>query len=204
MANYENLIPFIFHFAAGVYGKNGNQLSLPLDQQFEIAKCQGWSDDPDDPGGATMIDITLSTYTDYRRFKGIISTTKTDLHSISFDEWKDILKTIYWDKWHADAIKSQGIANILVDWTWASGYSSIRHAQKIIGSTPDGIVGPKTIAAINETDCFRLFHKIQSYRETYFRNCSASWKFLKGWLRRLYSIQPDGSFIINSTVINRQ
>jgi hypothetical protein len=31
------------------------------------------------------------------------------------------LKSLYWDKWKADQIKSQSVANILVDWVWASG-----------------------------------------------------------------------------------
>lgn len=32
MANYKQLIPFIFHFSSGVYGKNGSDLRLPLEE----------------------------------------------------------------------------------------------------------------------------------------------------------------------------
>jgi hypothetical protein len=28
---------------------------------------------------------------------------------------------MYWDKWKADKIENQSIANLLVDWVWTSG-----------------------------------------------------------------------------------
>ena len=196
MADFLKMLPLIFHFAAGVYGKNGENLSLPYDRQFQIAKTRGWSDDPDDPGGATMIDVTLRTYGSYRRMKGLTPPSMLDLRNISFAEWTEILKTMYWDKWRADEIASQGMANLLVDWIWGSGAKTIRNAQKIIGVKPDGIVGPKTIAAVNSCVGDDLFYEIRAAREKYYRSCHASWKYLNGWLRRLNAIRPDGSFDI--------
>lgn len=194
MAEFEKMIPFIFHFAAGVYGKDGVQLRLPLEEQFEIARKSGWSDDPDDPGGATMIDVTIATYTSYRRKHGISLTTKEDLRNISFAEWVEILKSMYWDRWKADHIESQGIANILVDWVWSSGFSTIKDVQRILGVKPDGIVGRETLAAINGMDSLALFNQIAEAREKYCRKCRGAWKYLNGWLRRLHAICPDGSF----------
>lgn len=194
MAEFEKMIPFIFHFAAGVYGKDGALLKLPVEEQFEIASKSGWSDDPDDPGGATMIDVTIATYTAYRRKHGISLTTKEDLRNITFAEWKEILKTMYWNHWQADRIESQGIANILVDWVWSSGFSTIKNTQRILGVKPDGIVGRETLATINRMDSLQLFHEIAGAREEYCRKCRGAWKYLKGWLRRLHAICPDGSF----------
>lgn len=188
------MIPFIFHFAAGVYGKNGSDLSLSLDQQFEIARRTGWSEDNDDPGGATMIDVTIATYTSYRNRAGFETTAKSDLRNISFKEWKDILKTMYWDRWRADEIESQGIANILVDWVWASGFKTIRNVQRLVGVAPDGIAGGVTIAALNRADSESLFAEIMEKRERYYRQCRGAWKYLNGWLRRLHAILPDGGF----------
>lgn len=191
MANSEKIIPFIFHFAAGVDVKS---LTLPLERQFEFARIKGWSDDPDDPGGATMIDVTLKTYTTYRKGHGRPKPTKSDLRNISFAEWSEILKTMFWDKWQADRIESQGLANLLVDWVWASGPKTIRTVQRIIGVKDDGIVGPRTLAALNKADSELLFSYILKTRETYYRNCSGAWKYLRGWLRRLHAISPDGTF----------
>ena len=201
MADFEKMIPFILHFAAGVYGKDGKQLELPLEEQFILAKRTGWSDDKDDPGGATMIDVTLSTYTHYRISKGLKKTAKKDLLNISFEEWKEILKTMYWDKWQGDYIESQGIANLLVDWIWASGYMVIKKAQKIIGVKNDGGVGPETISAINGADSGELYKSVFAAREEHYRQCRAAWKYLNGWMRRLNAIQPDGTFRIYGKII---
>lgn len=201
MADFQKMIPFIFHFAAGVYGKNGSDLRLPLEKQFNIARERGWSDDNDDPGGATMIDVTLTTFKFFRKCRALPEPDKEDLRNISLDEWTDILKSLFWNRWRADEIKSQGIANILVDWIWASGAKSIKDAQKIIGVVPDGIVGVKTISAINQADPDSLFGRLRYARTEYYKHCKAAWKYLPGWIRRLEAIQPDGSFKIYSTTI---
>lgn len=193
MAKFENLIPFIFHFAAGV---KAQFFSLPLHHQFEIARKTGWSDDPDDPGGATMIDVTLKTYAAYRRKHNISVTTKANLRNITFEEWKEILKKLYWDLWKADEINSPGMAHLLVDWVWASGPKSIRMAQKVIGVKADGIVGPITLEALNRQDPQILFSKLYEARKRYYRQCKGAWKYLKGWLRRLDAIRLDGTFNI--------
>jgi len=193
MANFEKLIPFIFHFAAGIHGKD---LDLPLHLQFEKARLTGWSNDPDDPGGATMIDVTIAAYATYRRKRNLPHPSDKDLHDISYDEWRDILKIMYWDRWRADEIHSQGLANILVDWIWASGTASIRKAQTIIGVKADGIAGSKTIYAINSSDARNLFKRIHTARENHYRHCRGAWKYINGWLRRLDAIRPDGSFSI--------
>ena len=81
----------------------------------------GFVDDPDDLGGATNMGVTIATYKVYRKRKGLSEPTEDDLKHLSNNEWIDILKSLYWDKWKADQIKSQSVANILVDWVWASG-----------------------------------------------------------------------------------
>lgn len=80
----------------------------------------GFVDDPDDLGGATNMGVTIATYKVYRKRKGLSEPTVDDLKHLSNNEWIDILKSLYWDKWKADQIKSQSVANILVDWVWAS------------------------------------------------------------------------------------
>ncbi len=185
MANYEKMIPFILQFAAGV---SGNDLTLPLEEQFGIARKRGWSDDPDDPGGATMIDVTLTTYTAYCKRKGRRAPTKSDLRAISFAEWCEILKTMYWDRCRGDEIDSQGVAEMIVDWVWASGPGVLKNVQRLLGTTPDGIVGPKTVAAINASDPSALFESLRSLRERHYRQCKGSWKYLRGWLRRLNAL----------------
>lgn len=150
----------------------------------------GFANDPADAGGATMKGVTITTYKLYRASKGVLSTTIDDLKAISDEDWTNVLKTMYWDKWQADKINNQSIANILVDWVWASGVYGIKIPQVILGVKQDGIVGAITLSAVNNyPDRKELFDKIVDERKLFIdRICAsrpANQKFKKGWLNRL-------------------
>lgn len=157
----------------------------------------GWSNDPADKGGPTMKGVTIAVYTAYRAKKGKKTPTQQDLKNITQEEWTDILKTMYWDRWKADQINSQSIANLLVDWVWASGLYGIKYPQKVLGVKDDGIVGPNTLYAINNyPDQKALFNKLWLRRKDHFVSIAnsrpANKKFLKGWLNRLNDLKWIG------------
>ena len=149
----------------------------------------GFVDDPDDLGGATNMGVTIATYKVYRKRKGLSEPTVDDLKHLSNNEWIDILKSLYWDKWKADQIKSQSVANILVDWVWASGNYGVKIPQQILNVKVDGIVGPKTIDAVNSRNPRELFDMIKIARfdfiEDICRKRPANNKFKRGWLNRI-------------------
>lgn len=150
----------------------------------------GFVNDPDDLGGATNKGITFATYCHYRKLKGISEPAiLDDLKNISDAEWTEILKTMYWDKWQADRINNQSVANILVDWVWASGVYGIKRPQKILGVQVDGIVGDKTINALNACDPMEIYFAIKNDRIRFIDEiCKArpaNEKFRKGWLNRI-------------------
>lgn len=140
MANAKKLIPFILKWEGG------------------------FVNDPDDLGGATNKGITIGTFGEYRKRKGLPPPTVQDIKNLSDKDWYEIFKTLYWDRWKADEIKSQSVADILVDWVWASGVHGIKRPQRILGVSPDGVVGSKTIAAINAADPKKLFDAIKADR----------------------------------------
>lgn len=150
----------------------------------------GFVNDPDDLGGATNMGVTLATYRQYRKSRNLPAPTVDDLKNLSREEWTDILKTYYWDRWQADRIRDQSIANILVDWVWASGVYGIRIPQQILDVTADGIVGKNTLAALHSyTPQAELFDRIKQARFEYInRICTsrpANQKFRKGWENRI-------------------
>lgn len=165
MANVQKLVPFILKWEGG------------------------FVNDPDDLGGATNKGITFATYKQYCKKKGFPEPTIEDLKGITDAEWTEILKTMYWDKWQADKIQNQSVANILVDWVWASGNNGIKRPQKILGVTVDGIVGEKTLAVLNAQDPGSLFEAIKADRIKFIDEiCKArpeNEKFRKGWLNRI-------------------
>ncbi|MBC8603942.1 peptidoglycan domain protein [Parabacteroides acidifaciens] len=153
----------------------------------------GFVNDPDDLGGATNKGITLSTYESFCRRKGYPKPTVERLKNISQTDWIEILKTMYWDKWKADQIMNQSVANILVDWVWASGGYGIKRPQKILGVKVDGIVGSLTISAVNACDSRELFYAIKSDRIKFIDEICESRpvnnKFKRGWLNRINAIK---------------
>lgn len=193
MAKIESLIPFILHFEAGVKKEH---LNKPIGELFAIAKKTGWADDPLDKGGATMCGVTLATYRAYRKKLGYNTTGKNDLKNIPYVHWREILKQMYWDKWRADEINNQSLANILVDWVWASGVHGIKIPQRILGLTADGIVGKQTISAVNAREAEVLFDVIHDERikfvEGIVRRNPSQAKWLNGWKRRINAITFEG------------
>lgn len=156
----------------------------------------GFVDDPDDLGGATNRGVTIGTYATYCKKKGYPAPTVERLKNLSEKDWAEILKTMYWDRWKADDIKSQSVANILVDWVWASGVNGIKIPQQVLGVTVDGIVGTKTLAALNARNPKELFEEIKEARvqfiEDICRKRPANNKFKKGWLNRINNLQYVG------------
>ena len=148
----------------------------------------GFVYDKDDLGGSTNMGVTLATY---RYVFGINNTTK-DLKRMTRVQWGVIFKKFYWDKWKADDIKDQNVANILVDWIWCSGSYGIKIPQRVLGVSVDGIVGSKTIAAINARDGRELFDTIKQERKDFIdRICQTrpqNRKFKNGWMNRINSL----------------
>lgn len=171
MANSSKLIPFILQWEGG------------------------FVNDPDDLGGATNKGITIDTFTEYKKRKGQKAPTVTDLKNISDAEWRDVFKSLYWDRWIADEIKSQAVANILVDWVWASGSHGIKRPQRLLGVKADGIVGKQTIAALNAMDAATLFKMIKDDRAKFIDEiCKArpkNEKYRKGWMNRINAIRYE-------------
>jgi len=150
----------------------------------KILKWEGGYAGNIDGATCTMKGVTLATY---RRFFGKEKTCK-DLKEITQAEWDYIFKKGFWDRCKADDIENQSIAELLVDWCWTSGVWGIKFPQRVLGVKDDGIVGPKTLAAINDyEDQEELFNKLWNRRKKHFQDIAKGGKakFLGGWLNRL-------------------
>lgn len=164
----------------------------------------GFSNHPADRGGATNRGVTIATWRQVGYDKdGDGDIDVADLKLITeADAVNRVMKPHFWDRWKADSIKSQSVANLVVDWVWASGKNGITGVQKLLGVKVDGIVGEKTLAALNAQPPRQLFDRIKAARVSFIngiiaRNPSQA-VFRNGWLRRLNYI-GYGSLTLNST-----
>lgn len=154
----------------------------------------GFSNHPADKGGATNKGVTIATWKQCGYDKdGDGKIGIEDLKTLTDEDVVNIvMKPHYWNRWKADRIRSQSVANILVDWVWGSGAHGITGVQKLLGVKVDGIVGEKTLAALNAQEPKLLFARIKKERVAFIQRIVSrrpSQKvFEKGWLKRLNCI----------------
>lgn len=174
----------------------------------------GFVNDPTDRGGATNKGVTITTWRQVGYDKdGDGDIDVDDLKLLTNEDVRDrVLVPHYWNRWKADTINDQKIANILVDWVWASGSHGIKIPQRLLGVNVDGIVGPKTIEAVNFADPKSLFLAIYDERVKFINNIversvseyekkigrkateaellkHTQKRFRKGWLNRLSELK---------------
>ena len=152
----------------------------------------GFVNDPKDRGGATNMGVTLNTWKSVGYDKN--GDKKIDVKDLKLlskeDVVKKVLKPYFWDKWRADEINNQSIANILVDWVYTSGKYGITKVQAMLNLKPDGVVGNKTLSAINDYPNQRqLFQRIKNERLAFIdrivKNNPSQRRFMKGWKNRV-------------------
>jgi len=177
MANHKLLAPFIL-FAEGGYVHNTA-----------------------DKGGETNKGITWNVWTS---FYGDTTASYNRFMVMQTDNWSQIFKKGYWDKCLADQISNQRIANTIADWVWCSGqHFPELDTQKLINTiynkhlSEDGLFGPATITALNESDAATLYESLIDRRKQYchdiisFSNQKGDHSqdiFLEGWSNRINNL----------------
>lgn len=167
MAKIEILSPFILSFEGG-YVNHPNDKGGPTNKGVTIATWRRVGYDKDGDGDIDVDDLRLLT---------------------DKDVVERVMRPHYWNRWRADEIRSQSLANILVDWVWASGKHGIVIPQRLLGVTADGVVGPKTLAALNARNDQEFFKELKARRTAFIESiCNqtpSQRAFRAGWLRRL-------------------
>jgi len=148
---------------------------------FTLAQEGGWSDDPADPGGATMYGITLLVF---RAWRHDPRTTPDELHAISMAEVDAIYEGLYWNPVRGSSLLP-GVGLAVFD---AAVNLGVRRAamllQRSVGVTEDGAIGPDTLNAIIRVTPGTLLARLSGEREAFYRSCKEFPIFGRGWLAR--------------------
>lgn len=132
-----------------------------------------FENDPDDPGGATRWGIDQRSHPD------------VDIRHLGEEQAKAIYRKDYWGRIHGGELPER-LAIVVMDIAVNNGSGrAAKWLQELIGTTVDGVIGPKTIAA-SQDDPQLIAGLLLDRREKFYREIAKGRqaKFLKGWLNR--------------------
>lgn len=145
-----------------------------------LKKEGGLSNDKNDRGGLTKYGIAQKFY------------PTLDIANLTEENAKSIYRRDYWNPMRLDEVESQIKAELLFESGVNFGIITItKIAQRVVDVSADGVVGPKTLEAINKMDdtVFVLAMKLAAV-DRYRRICNGDKDqkvFLLGWLNRIFS-----------------
>jgi uncharacterized protein (TIGR02594 family) len=156
---------------------------LPVIQKWE----GGWSDHPEDNGGATMRGVTQRVYEEYKGRP----VTKDELRNITDAEVRDIFKAGYWDVAKCDDFRP-GVDLVVFDAAVNSGPSrSVKWLQMAIGASVDGVVGPETRWKASQIDPLDVISKAIDIRMAFLRSLDDWPHFGRGWTNRVNDVRAE-------------
>ena len=152
--------------------------------EFVLEREGGYNDNPKDPGKETNLGITRMTY------------PKEDIKGMTRERAAFLYHRDYWIPNRCEEMP-YWIGLPLFDFAVnAPAWEARRCLQRVVGSKPDGKLGPKSMAAIAKAIQRRgelavgldlIDHRLQRYVDRVRRGLSSS-DFLLGWMRRLHHL----------------
>jgi lysozyme family protein len=145
----------------------------------------GYSDNPHDPGGATMMGVTLAVF---RSFFGA-DKSKEDLRNITCFQLGRVYRVGYWDKCSCNALPA-GVDYAVFDSAVNSGpHNAAIWLQNAVGAAPDGAIGPHTLAAVASCDPKTLVDGLLDRRLDMLGRLSTWDEFGRGWKKRIEEVR---------------
>lgn len=150
----------------------------------------------DDTGGPTKYGVSLRFLKTLPTIEADINhdgkVTVEDIEDLTWEDAYNIYNREFWKRLRLGEIQSPRIATKILDMTINLGpATAVKMVQRTVETKQDGIIGPKTIAAINKAymkgeDNFILrlcYAQGDRYLELIFKNPKL-WKYRDGWLTR--------------------
>nr|DAF12974.1 MAG TPA: Lysozyme [Caudoviricetes sp.] len=147
----------------------------------------GYSDDKNDKGGKTKYGIIEEEARDFG-YKG-------NMQDLTIDFAKNIYLKKYYLGNKLDKVNNDKVALSICDWAVNSGKNGIKNAQIAINQLTnanldvDGIIGNKTLEALNAADPEKFLEVYHNLQRIYYRSKVETDKtqedFLTGWLNRV-------------------
>lgn len=147
--------------------------------RYTLGNEGGYSLDPRDPGGETKWGISERAH------------PNVNIASLTREEAIEIYRKEYWLPAY-DNIEDEALAVKLFDLAVNMGrqraHVLLQEAVNALGEhrlLADGIIGPKTLQAVNASHRASLYNRFLCKADDYYRSLGKHY-FLWGWLNRLY------------------
>ncbi|WP_083714435.1 glycoside hydrolase family 108 protein [Achromobacter sp. MFA1 R4] len=137
----------------------------------------GYSNHPDDPGGETMWGVTVAV----ARASGYAG----PMRSMPRETAKAIYRAQYWDKVKADSLPFAVAFQVFDAAVNHGNGQAAKFLQRAAGVADDGIIGPKTLAAITARGAASILLLFNAEREQFYTDLKTWPSFGKGWSRRV-------------------
>lgn len=149
----------------------------------------GYVDDQHDTGGETMYGITRVV----ARANGYTG----PMRDMPLDVAKEIYRKKYWQSWMECA--PMPLCFELLDTAINSGpTTAAKLLQRALGVVDDGVVGPKTRAAVTAMHPTRLWSEFMAARLDYLTRCKQWQYFSAGWTRRMANNMRRGAALLEA------
>ena len=150
-----------------------------------LASEGGYVNHPSDPGGMTNLGVTKRVWEEW---VGRESNEK-EMRSLTSEMVEPLYKRKFWDACKCDELPS-GIDYLVFDFAVNAGVGrSAKILQAAVGVTPDGGIGPITVAAVNAIPEAELIEKFSQAKEDFYRSLNTFDTFGKGWLNRVAAVK---------------
>ena len=142
----------------------------------------GYSDHPLDKGGPTNHGVTHKTLARWRKR----DVTAEEVAALGLDEARSIYEHYYWQPCRCADMPS-GVDLLVFDSAVNQGpTNAIKFLQRSLSVSVDGILGPKTLTAVQSADRSKLIQEFAARRAVHYAGLQR--EFWLGWFRRLASV----------------
>lgn len=202
MANWRRLIPFIRKTEGGL------------------------SRDPDDPAAKQPAPCPHNGQLGWHTNKGITYQTFISNTSLGYDGtcenffsmpddiWEKIYKAKIWDAWQLDKMRSQALADIIVDWSFNSGAAGAYKQIRNVMNEKYGMDLPASYSAdaverirkkINSISWIReldIRKDLLNQRIQFYQSLNQP-KFIDGWTNRVEDLKQETASTVTISMISK-
>jgi lysozyme family protein len=145
----------------------------------------GYVNDPLDSGGRTNLGVTQRVWEEFVGHP----VSESDMRALTPEIIAPMYKMKYWNSSYCEVLP-KGLDYVVFDFAVNAGTGrSVKTLQQAIGCVADGVIGPKTMAAINDAEPKDLIAKFSDARADFYQGIVTrkpdQARFIKGWLNRV-------------------